>query len=196
MLDENDRRKKYLTLAQVQQLAQAHGLQLSRKGIASNATELQPISEQVVLLEGRVQSLESQVKVLQNTLQKHGNSLAVLAELQAKVSGLEVQIEGMKVQSVPTQPKVSRPSAAPSGSSNVALLPEGLVGWRSFADRHGIAQSTVQKAITSGRLAVVEGERGATVKGALDGQGQAQFYQLYHANGSFQVCEQCPHEGV
>lgn len=121
---ENDKRKKYLTLAQVQKLAQNHGLQLSRKTMverlqeqrkstAPNATELNETFERVALLETRIGSLETLMKALQNTLQKQGNSLAALAELQAKMSGLEVQIEAMKVQPVATliSAKIATPTS-------------------------------------------------------------------------------------
>lgn len=78
-------------------------------------------------------------------------------------------------------------------------LPSGLVSWRSFADLHGMAQTTVHKAIGHGRLPIVRGQwrvGKALVKEALDAPGRALFYTLWHQNPHFQACPDCPHEDV
>jgi len=77
-----------------------------------------------------------------------------------------------------------------------STLPEGLVGWRAFARLHGITESTVQKSIVSGRLPIIENGwivGRAKVRGALDENGKARFYELYHENKNFISCSQCPH---
>jgi len=70
------------------------------------------------------------------------------------------------------------------------------MAWRTFAELHGLAPSTVKRAIDGGRLTMVEGEwkvGRVMVRGVLDQQGQAQFYGLYHAATGFKMCPQCPH---
>lgn len=80
---------------------------------------------------------------------------------------------------------------------NGGQLPDGLVGWRQFADLHNIAQSTVQRAIESGRLDIVRGhwkQGRAWVEMALDAAGRQHFYELFSAtNPGFKRCGKCPH---
>lgn len=95
------------------------------------------------------------------------------------------------------QPSTLRPSRAVYTPGKGDTLPPGLVGWRQFADAHNIAQSTVQRAVESGRLPVVCGEwkRGrAIVKQALDAEGQRAFIALYaESYPGFKVCcSSCP----
>jgi len=75
-------------------------------------------------------------------------------------------------------------------------LPSHLVTFAQFAQLHGIAISTVRKAIDSERLPAVHGQwkQGrAIVKTALDANGRARFYELFHNNEHFVRCESCPH---
>lgn len=84
----------------------------------------------------------------------------------------------------------SAPAPAQSG------LPGGLVSWRSFSNLHGISEGTAKKAISSGRLSIVEGEwrvGKALIKGALDAQGRSRFYGLYNTNPHWKDCTDCPH---
>jgi hypothetical protein len=76
-------------------------------------------------------------------------------------------------------------------------LPGGLVSARAFAGLHGVPETTMRKAIGSGRLPTVRGEwkQGrAIVKEGLSDEGRARFYELFHGNANFKACGECPHE--
>lgn len=95
----------------------------------------------------------------------------------------------------PAPRPAQRSKSAPGPAS--AEMPAGLVGWRSFARAHNIGESTVQKAIESGRLQITPGEwkvDKTTIKGALDQAGRAQFYRRFRANEHWQNCPDCPHD--
>lgn len=96
------------------------------------------------------------------------------------------------------RPDVPR-SAKTTEPEQLITLPGGLVSWRSFARLHHVPETTVHKAIQTGRFAVIEGtwQAGrARVQGALDAEGRRRFYDYYHENTHFQTCPDCPHGAV
>lgn len=77
-----------------------------------------------------------------------------------------------------------------------ASLPDGLVSAASFADLHRIPQSTMKKAMQSGRLPARAGRwksGRAWVAHALDADGRAAFYALWGGSPGFARCAECPH---
>lgn len=171
------------------------------------------------MVEGRYVFTESDIEAhrgTQETQVGYDDLIERIEVLEATVARLEASIEQVQVhiwdivyspleqsetrvypnvqekQEKPVQ--VGRHSQATHGG--VFGLPDGLKGWRSFAALHGIAPSTVQKAIETGRLTIVSGKwtvGRASVQGALDATGQAKFYELWHNLPKFQTCPNCPH---
>ena len=83
---------------------------------------------------------------------------------------------------MPQAPSASSPSQR-EVSETVGELPDGLVGWRQFARLHEISESTIHKAIKSGRLPAIHGpwRVGKVLYGeALDENGRRRFHELYH----------------
>src|SRR5690242_2518655 len=100
---------------------------------------------------------------------------------------------------VPVLPPVATSPVKPPlmAERETTVLPDGLIAWRTCAELHGMAPSTVRRAIDGGRLTIVEGEwkvGRVMVRGVLDREGQAQFYGLYRAAPGFKACPQCPHQ--
>lgn len=90
-------------------------------------------------------------------------------------------------------PPATHHSAA---SQEVIWLSDDLVAWRSFVRAHGIAETTVHKAIHSGRVPIIEGDfRLGKVgyKEAFDADARAAFYEQYHEHQDFVNCPDCPH---
>ncbi len=76
-------------------------------------------------------------------------------------------------------------------------MPAGLIGWREFARRHGIGESTVQKAINEGHLQLTSGSwtvGRAPVKGAFNAEQQQACIARYADNPRFHQCDDqgCP----
>lgn len=76
-------------------------------------------------------------------------------------------------------------------------LPGGLIPFRLFAGRHGIADSTTKNAIDRGDLAVTEGEwhvGNNIIKKAFDTEQQRAFIALYQHHKSYHQCstDDCP----
>lgn len=127
--------------------------------------------------------------------------LARLAEVERRLARLEAN--PAQVIRVPS-PRVSEPASAFSARPAPVLtrplsygLPEGLVSWRTFAQVHGLPESTVKHQIDAGALRVIVGrwKVGYTyVKGALDAGGRRQFYQLWSGRENWRRCDACPHE--
>lgn len=116
-----------------------------------------------------------------------------LQSISERLAQLEAQIHTAPI------PAVSRPTTLRKTHlvHNGGHLPDGLVGWRQFADLHNIAQSTVQRAIESNRLPVQRGswkQGRATVQQALDAAGRSRFYELFCTNPGFKICATCPHD--
>jgi excisionase family DNA binding protein len=130
----------------------------------------------------------------------HAEEIATLraqvTDLQERVSQLEsLTSSGQGIAPRPRSKEVTR--EVTRTHTHTEPLPRGLTPWRAFSRQHGIAETTAQKAIASGRLQIVEGEWKAgntRALGALDPAGQALFFQLYHDNPNFLTCPQCPHE--
>jgi excisionase family DNA binding protein len=130
----------------------------------------------------------------------------VVDSLSERISALEDRVhtlEGLVSQlSTPHTPirKLGPPRATyePRTASEMkSTLPGDLVAASIFGEQHGIAPTTIHKAIDSGRLPAVAGSwivGRATVKHALDAAGRAQFVTLYRDNPHFQQCQDCPHD--
>lgn len=94
----------------------------------------------------------------------------------------------------PTPPRPRR--AAPTLRLG-AGLPDELVSVAAFCAAHAIAETTVKKAIVTGRLSGAQ--RGRWKQGrvyvawALDADGRSAFYALYGDRPDFQRCPSCPH---
>lgn len=124
---------------------------------------------------------KSRKNVEQDTTQR-------IAALEHRVTSLERQLAVLTRKDTDHESKgLSEPLQTQKGD---------IVGWREFSRLHGISETTIQKAIESNRLQVVKGDwkigriRFTT---ALDRQGQAQFYQMYHTHQNFTPCPNCPH---
>lgn len=120
--------------------------------------------------------------------------LTRLKRIEQKLDDLAAIVGAMS--QIGNQPAPVRLHTERSAYTVESDLPGGLVSWRSFAILHQINESTVYKAIHTGRLAIVEGEwrmGKVLVKGALDAPGRAKFYELYHDNPHFHPCPECPH---
>lgn len=176
--DTVDKRKRVLTLAQVQELARLHNRVLH--DIPSNA-----------VMQSAMQD------ILQNALQNYNERIA---ELEKRIAELErlVQKQPALLRPAPATYETARPaSLRPTRLvHNGGQLPDGLVGFRQFAELHNMAQSTGQRAIESGRLEVVRGKwkvGRAWVEMALDQLGRRKFFDLFFENPGFKACPQCPH---
>jgi excisionase family DNA binding protein len=120
-----------------------------------------------------------------------------ISALEDRLSTLEHLVAQLSTPMRAAQPRA--PRAALGTSEKTVTLPGDLVVSSLFATVHGIAPTTVHKAIDSGRLAAVAGNwivGRATVKHALDAAGRAQFFTLYRENSHFQHCQDCPHDEV
>lgn len=77
-------------------------------------------------------------------------------------------------------------------------LPPDLVACTSFAKAHGIAKSTAQKALDTGRLECASGgpwlDGRFVIKQAFDAAGRRAFIAAYENLPSFHHCPDCPHE--
>lgn len=127
---------------------------------------------------------------------EHENALlATLTRIEQKLDALSAQVGTLTAQ--PPTSHVQPHRATPARSDEVIYLTPELVAWRKFARLHGIAETTVDKAIKSGRLPTVAGEWhiGRTIyREGLDAAGRHAFYEQYHTNERFTPCPDCPHE--
>jgi excisionase family DNA binding protein len=115
----------------------------------------------------------------------------VVDSLSARISALEDRVHTLEH----LVAQLSTPMRTTASQSST--LPGDLVAASIFGTQHGIAPTTIHKAIDSGRLAAIPGQwilGKATVKHALDAAGRAQFVTLYRDNPHFQHCETlaCP----
>lgn len=166
--DRRDARRKWITREQAELVANAHDI------------VLQPLPDDMPV-----------------TLQA---ARAMIAKLIKKIELLEHENQELSSRTTVLRPKIARTSYTESRSrsqSSYSDMPEGLVGWRRFAQQHSFPETTVQNAIKDGRLRIIEGTwtvGRAPVRGALDQAGQAQFYRMYHTFERFQACPDCPHD--
>lgn len=92
------------------------------------------------------------------------------------------------------QPTVSDMGAL----AHLPHLPEGRIGDREWARRHGVPHMTLRDAIKAGRVPRAEGgpwraPDGQRVEYALDTSGQAEAYRLYVAGRPDRERTCCPH---
>jgi outer membrane murein-binding lipoprotein Lpp len=140
------------------------------------------------------QRLEHRVNELAEQVERLSASVAVLAEQVKQVT--ERQGEAREEPKAPPREQRERVRRA-SEQESASELPGGIVSARAEAVLHGIAETTMRKAIASGRLPTVRGEwkQGrAIVKEGLSDEGRARFYELFHGNANFKACGECPHE--
>jgi len=118
--------------------------------------------------------------------------------LEKQVSDLAGQIATLLEQKPAPPVHILRPARAEYRTEGLAEsgLPEGLVAWRAFAELHNVPETTVGRAIDAGSFRIVRGQwkvNRNTVLIALDAEGRAQFYELYHTRPDFAACPDCPH---
>lgn len=109
-----------------------------------------------------------------------------LTSLEHRVAALEAMLQ--PIRSTPLPIRTHKPTSDD--------LPDDLIACAQFAQQHGIPITTVQKAISSGRLQAIHGtwkQGRAIVKHAFDASERARFYELFHENSHFVACSDCPH---
>jgi hypothetical protein len=207
--DEVDKRVQTISIAELQQLARAHDRPLlSISGEIAMQEQSTDEEERIANVEQRIAELEQdQLLSHPGATPDFGDVNRIENRLEAMeglVEGLEQRIEHVEqllqdlVQERPPQLSIVR-TAPPVHDKQVkaSSLPGDLVIATSFAKQHGIAESTLKRAIADGRLYAIPGSwhvGRVIVKWALDDAGRAQFYELYHEHPKFHRCEDCPHE--
>ncbi len=202
-----DKRVKFLTADQVEKLAKAHERAWPPKPRAAvtQAQAEQGLPGAVKLLEGRVSGLEAS-QLDPSAIKAHmADQENRLAELERKYSTTLQQLTDALLAIKELQDSKPRPGRkARTGDDQgddqgeATELEPGLVSAAAFAQAHGVNVGTAKSAWQSGRVPTVKGSwRVPGVRGpiqiALDAQGQARFYELYHDHDGFTACSDCPH---
>ncbi len=147
--------------------------------------------KRIEALEYRIAELETRVGTVEALYQ------ALEEQLETKAARPPVRIHRppRAEYTVKTEEEKEEAPAQPAGEKRA--LSANLVVAATYAKQHGIAPTTLQKAMTDGRLKAIPGtwvQGRATVKWALDEAGRVQFHQLYSSNPHFVApdgCEEC-----
>jgi len=143
-------------------------------GASKAAGTIKELQEQVADQDDTIGELERQVQI-------HAETISTLNE---------------QIQRAPAARKVGKVQAHSDG---VPDLPADLVHVATFAEDHGIAPTTVMKAIGTARIPAVRGKwhyGRSVIRVALNGEGRAAFWDQYHQANGFKQCSHCPHDLV
>lgn len=207
-----DKRVKFLTEDQVARLAKAHDRLWPPAPKASQPDEPQGTPGAVKLLQERVTAIEIQT----DQIAEQGRSLAdVLLRVQSLERAASVATEQLTrltllandqaaqiaalSEQLATRSRPARQRAQqPGDDQDISELEPGLVGAADFAEAHNINVGTAKSAWQSGRIPTRRGKWHSSGRNpitvALDSEGRARFYELYHQHADFQPCADCPHE--
>jgi excisionase family DNA binding protein len=115
------------------------------------------------------------------------------AAIENRIAALEQQVHHLLSRREAAKP--DRPSRRVERLTGP--LPKQFVPLLTFAERHNVAELTVQTHVEMGLLPVKRGEwtdaEGTMVMLAFDAKGRKAFYQLYRDLPHFTRCSQCPH---
>lgn len=208
-----DNRIRFLTQAQVDQLATDHGRTLT----AQNEQEEDATPGMYKLLAERLDTLERKLEEAQEDMYTTRSDIftstasrsetveleAQLRETRELLSTFTDRISTLEQQLSQAQETIAmlqaprRATKTQKPSETVDALPENLVAWRAFTNLHRAPQTTVKRYIEQGFIHAVKGKwkvDNGYVQEALDAAGRRDFWVQFHIKDGFTSCDDCPHE--
>lgn len=192
-----DKRIKYLTEDQVKKLAGLHERSWPPKPRPTEQTG-QGTPGAVKLLAERVEALEHHVNQMGSQAAEYSRLLADVTlrndRLERQAAEQSALITALAEQMTELQRPARKPRAAAAKADEP--LPDDLVDWRTFTNRHSVRQNDVRQAIDNGSLKVMKGRwmnDSSITKEALDAEGRARFWVLFSSQQNFRKCDDCPH---
>ncbi len=192
-----DKRIKYLTEDQVKKLAGLHERSWPPKPRPTEQTG-QGTPGAVKLLAERVEALEHHVNQMGNQAAEYSRLLADVTLRNDRLERLAAEQSALITGQAEQIAELQRPAKKPRAAAATANepLPDGLVDWRTFTNRHAVRQNDVRQAITNGSLKVMKGRwmsDTGTTKEALDAAGRDRFWVRFSSHPGFRRCDDCPH---
>ncbi len=200
-IDLMDERKKYLTRAQLEQLAKLHGRTLPEEEETSvTPSSIEVLTAQITTFH---QTLEHRIDQVEQAIQR----VLDLLQAQTIASTSEKAIEQQATATPPASSQPVRPATTirttPTSSKRKKTtkgkeqkLPRDYVPLRIFAQEHQISLKATEFASKAQKIKVERGRWRYNTHlyvEALSLVGQQEFYQRFHMYKSFTKCEQCPH---
>jgi hypothetical protein len=177
VIDTVDLRRRTITLDEVYHLATQHNRAVT---LASSVSTPAHKPDKSTELLKRIEALEKQVAAIEDIL----HPAARLPEPPVPKPAKKKKV----------MQEVTRVAQEKPVKKWLPPLPDGLVVAASYAERHGVAVSTVKGAIERGELVAIAGEwkvGRAHVTLALSKEGQTAFHAMYRDRDSFQVQQDC-----
>jgi len=208
-----DNRIRFLTQAQVDQLATDHGRTLTPQ----SEQEEDATPGMYKLLAERLDTLEHKFEEVQEDMYAARSDIFTSTPSRSEVLDLEVQlrdtrellstfterISTLEQQLSQAQETITllqaprRATKAQKPPDTTEALPEDLIAWRAFTDLHKCSQTTTGRYIEQGMIHAVKGKwkiGNGYVKEALDAAGRRDFWVQFHSKDGFTSCDDCPHE--
>jgi hypothetical protein len=156
--------------------------------------QISDLREHMSKLEERLSEIEAELHDMRVVFLSDvwRTALDELKALTARMDAIEQRLASVPPKTAPrSQP--ARPVELVGQSSESSELPAGLVVATTFARQHGISDSGIKKALTSGRVPRAPGGPWkigrAWVMDMLDEQGRRAFVQEFRNNPNYHPCD-------
>jgi len=204
-IDLMDERKKYITRAQVEQLARRHGRTLPEEheeGAPSALPSVEALAAHITMtqqvLERRIDQVDQTLHQVLALLQTREAALArATAPVQMTKSPQSASPPQMRPATTSTQTALAvRKKKKKTTRAKGQKLPQTYVPLRTFALAHQVSPKAMEFASKSGKIPVERGlwrYNNHLYVEALSPTGQQEFYKRFHERPNFQPCRACPH---
>lgn len=204
-IDLTDERKKYITRAQVEQLARRHGRTLPEEheeGAPSAPPSIEALATAITMTQ---QVLERRLDQVDQTLHQVLTMLQTREVASARATAPVQMTKAPRSASPPqTRPATTSTQTAPTvrkkkkktTKAKGQKLPQTYIPLRTFALAHQISLKATEFASKAGKIPVERGlwrYNNHLYVEALSPIGQQEFYKRFHERQVFQRCKDCPH---